>query len=124
MLGYLDSGDSFMPKNADHTESYDIKARKKIAATIWHTGKRNVETTITNIGLDNTLQARNTAHDLCIDAVNIGGNTCIDGISGTNGAPLHPKFQWEAWRNSTVTFYDLSSPPKEVLVVDMREVKG
>lgn len=69
--------------------------------------------------MDSTSAAKTEAMGLCTDAVNYIGNICVDGISGTNGAPLHPKFQWEALRDGSVVWSDMSG--KKMLQITFTE---
>ena len=56
--------------------------------------------------------SKGEAGALCVDAVNYLGNTCINGITGTVGAGLHPRFQHEATRGGSVTWNDKNGAPQ------------
>lgn len=85
----------------------EVTARRKIAATIWHTPnqKLDIYTMVVNLGMDSTVEAKTEAHSLCVQAVNYLGETCLIGISGTISS-LHPTFQHESQKPGTVTWFD------------------
>ncbi len=112
-LSYVDPADNDNTKLVPQAfgiwgvEDTGVLARRKIAATIWHTPNQrlNIYTGVVNLGMESTPAAKKEAYGLCLDAVNYLGETCLVKISGT-GNGLHPTFQHESQKPGTVTFYD------------------
>ncbi len=69
----------------------DVRARRKIAAAIWHTPNQKLDilAMVVNLGMDSTVEAKTEAHSLCVQAVKHLGETRLIGISGTISS-LHP----------------------------------
>lgn len=86
---------------------YRRRARRKIAATIWHTPneKLDIYTGVVKLGMTSTADPKEEAFGLCTNAVRHLGEACLGGSSGT-GNGLHPTFQHESQKPGTVTFTD------------------